>query len=54
MQLYVRYMKVQRARAIAFASLGFLPWNFPRPRVFMGDVGSLALGFLLLERTIYP
>jgi Fuc2NAc and GlcNAc transferase len=25
--------------------LGFLPWNFPRARVFMGDVGSAFLGF---------
>jgi len=27
--------------------LGFLPFNFPRARVFMGDGGSLVLGFLL-------
>ena len=27
--------------------LGFLGWNFPRARVFMGDVGSAFLGFLL-------
>lgn len=27
------------------ACLGFLPWNFPRARVFLGDVGSYALGF---------
>lgn len=26
---------------------GFLVWNFPRARVFMGDVGSAFLGFLL-------
>ncbi|PJK15508.1 lipopolysaccharide biosynthesis protein [Lysobacteraceae bacterium NML07-0707] len=26
---------------------GFLPWNFPRARIFMGDVGSGALGYLL-------
>ena len=29
------------------AALGFLPWNFPRARIFMGDVGSLPLGLLL-------
>lgn len=34
------------ALAAAGASLGFLPWNFPAARVFMGDVGSGALGFL--------
>jgi UDP-N-acetylmuramyl pentapeptide phosphotransferase/UDP-N-acetylglucosamine-1-phosphate transferase len=29
------------------AALGFLPHNFPRARVFMGDVGSATLGYLL-------
>ncbi|OGW67458.1 MAG: hypothetical protein A3J72_01815 [Nitrospirae bacterium RIFCSPHIGHO2_02_FULL_40_19] len=28
------------------ACLGFLPLNFPNARVFMGDVGSLLLGFI--------
>ena len=28
-------------------TLGFLPWNFPRARMFLGDVGSLSLGLLL-------
>ena len=28
------------------ASLGFLPFNFPRARIFMGDVGSQFLGFM--------
>ena len=31
--------------AIAGASLGFLPWNAPKAKVFLGDVGSYALGF---------
>src|SRR6476646_3234015 len=26
---------------------GFVPFNFPRPRIFMGDVGSQFCGFLL-------
>jgi len=30
---------------LAAACAGFLPWNLGHPRVFMGDVGSLALGF---------
>lgn len=34
------------AFSIASACLGFLPLNFPRPKVFMGDVGSVLLGFL--------
>ncbi len=28
-------------------TLGFLPWNFPRARIFLGDVGSGFLGLLL-------
>jgi Fuc2NAc and GlcNAc transferase len=30
--------------AVAFSCLGFLPFNFPRARLFMGDAGSLAIG----------
>ncbi len=30
-----------------FAVLGFLPRNFPRARIFMGDCGALFLGFIL-------
>jgi UDP-N-acetylmuramyl pentapeptide phosphotransferase/UDP-N-acetylglucosamine-1-phosphate transferase len=30
--------------ALAGAALGFLPWNFPNARVFLGDVGSYLLG----------
>jgi UDP-N-acetylmuramyl pentapeptide phosphotransferase/UDP-N-acetylglucosamine-1-phosphate transferase len=33
--------------AIAAAAAGFLPFNFPRARIFMGDVGSGGLGFAL-------
>jgi UDP-N-acetylmuramyl pentapeptide phosphotransferase/UDP-N-acetylglucosamine-1-phosphate transferase len=33
--------------AVAGAAGGFLPHNFPRARMFMGDVGSAPLGFLL-------
>lgn len=33
--------------ALAGAALGFLPHNFPRARMFMGDVGSAPLGMLL-------
>jgi UDP-N-acetylmuramyl pentapeptide phosphotransferase/UDP-N-acetylglucosamine-1-phosphate transferase len=35
------------AAAVAAACVGFLPWNFPRARIFLGDVGSGALGFLV-------
>ena len=33
------------AVVLAGACLGFLPFNFPRARVFLGDVGSGGLGF---------
>ncbi|MCB1232295.1 MAG: hypothetical protein KDN19_18750 [Verrucomicrobiae bacterium] len=32
---------------LAAAMLGFLPHNLPRARLFLGDVGSIATGFLL-------
>jgi UDP-N-acetylmuramyl pentapeptide phosphotransferase/UDP-N-acetylglucosamine-1-phosphate transferase len=32
---------------LAAACLGFLPFNFPRARIFLGDVGSGALGLLV-------
>jgi Fuc2NAc and GlcNAc transferase len=35
------------ALSLCFASLGFLLWNWPRAKIFMGDVGSGFLGFVL-------
>lgn len=32
---------------LAGCLLAFLPWNFPKPVIFLGDVGSLSLGFLI-------
>jgi UDP-GlcNAc:undecaprenyl-phosphate GlcNAc-1-phosphate transferase len=32
---------------LAAGLLGFLPFNFPRARIFMGDVGSQFCGFIL-------
>jgi len=37
---------VVTAFGISIACIGFLPLNFPRAKVFMGDVGSVLLGFL--------
>lgn len=42
-QCDVRFVTL--ALAMALACLGFLPFNFPRARVFMGDAGSIVLGF---------
>lgn len=36
---------VELCLGLAAASAGFLPFNLPTARVFMGDVGSLLLGF---------
>jgi Fuc2NAc and GlcNAc transferase len=33
--------------ALGMASLGFLVWNWPPARIFLGDVGSGFLGFML-------
>ena len=33
--------------ALVAACVGFLPFNFPRARIFLGDVGSGALGFAI-------
>ena len=35
------------AVATAAACLGFLPFNFPKARIFMGDVGSTVIGLML-------
>lgn len=38
---------------IGGAALGFLPHNFPTARMFMGDVSSAPLGFLLAVLTVW-
>jgi UDP-N-acetylmuramyl pentapeptide phosphotransferase/UDP-N-acetylglucosamine-1-phosphate transferase len=35
------------AASVAAASLGFLAWNWSPARIFLGDVGSVPLGYLL-------
>jgi len=37
---------------VAGACLGFLPWNFNRAKIFMGDSGAMLLGLLLAVATI--
>jgi UDP-N-acetylmuramyl pentapeptide phosphotransferase/UDP-N-acetylglucosamine-1-phosphate transferase len=36
------------AAAVAGGCLGFLPHNYPKARLFMGDVGSVGIGFALM------
>ena len=39
--------------SIGGACLGFLPHNFPRARMFMGDVGSAPLGYLIAIMVVW-
>ncbi|HEX3890320.1 MAG TPA: MraY family glycosyltransferase [Verrucomicrobiae bacterium] len=36
------------------ALIGFLPWNFPNARAFLGDTGSHLVGYLLAVMAILP
>lgn len=38
---------MSQALALAGAAIGFLAWNWPPARIFLGDVGSIGLGFLV-------
>lgn len=38
---------------LAASCLGFLPWNLGKARVFMGDVGSVSLGFTFAALLVY-
>lgn len=38
---------------LTFSVIGFLFWNWPKAKIFMGDVGSTMLGFILIVLGIY-
>jgi len=38
---------------LAFSVMGFLIWNWPKAKIFMGDVGSTLLGFNIAILAIY-
>jgi len=38
---------------LIFAVLGFLIWNWPKAKIFMGDTGSTQLGYVLIILGIY-
>jgi UDP-GlcNAc:undecaprenyl-phosphate GlcNAc-1-phosphate transferase len=40
------------AAALGGACVGFLPYNWPRARIFLGDAGSMLLGFLLAALSV--
>ena len=41
------------AICISLACIGFLPFNVPKAKVFMGDVGSILLGFVFSCLVVY-
>ncbi|HVN87512.1 MAG TPA: MraY family glycosyltransferase [Candidatus Binatia bacterium] len=38
--------------ALAGSCLGFLPYNWPRARIFLGDAGAMLIGFLLAALSV--
>lgn len=40
------------AAALAGACGGFLPWNWPRASIFLGDAGSMLIGFALASLSV--
>ena len=49
-----QYLVAILAFAVAGALLGYLPFNYPRASVFLGDAGSHLTGFLLSVMAILP
>ncbi|MFO1458841.1 MAG: MraY family glycosyltransferase [Verrucomicrobiota bacterium] len=49
-----QYLVALLALLTAGSLLGFLPFNFPRASVFLGDAGSHLVGFLLAVLAILP
>lgn len=49
-----QYLVASLALLTAGALLGFLPFNFPRASVFLGDAGSHLVGYLLAVLAILP
>ena len=38
--------------AVGGAAIGFLRYNFPPAKIFLGDAGSMLLGFLMAALTL--
>lgn len=55
--LFVSKSNAQEATALlsavfAGAIIGFLPWNLPKAKIFLGDVGSMFIGLMLAVLTV--
>jgi len=48
------YLVAFIALLVCGALVGFLPWNFPNARAFLGDAGSHLVGYLLAVLAILP
>jgi UDP-GlcNAc:undecaprenyl-phosphate/decaprenyl-phosphate GlcNAc-1-phosphate transferase len=48
------YLVALIALLVCGALVGFLPWNFPNARAFLGDTGSHLTGYLLAVLAILP
>jgi len=48
------YLVALIALLVCGALVGFLPWNFPNARAFLGDAGSHLVGYLLAVMAILP
>jgi len=48
------YLVATIAFLMCGALAGFLPWNFPNARAFLGDAGSHLVGYLLAVMAILP
>jgi UDP-GlcNAc:undecaprenyl-phosphate GlcNAc-1-phosphate transferase len=48
------YLVALIALLVCGALVGFLPWNFPDARAFLGDAGSHLVGYLLAVLAILP
>ncbi|MCS7090603.1 MAG: MraY family glycosyltransferase [Verrucomicrobiota bacterium] len=49
-----QYLVAACAFAVCGALAGFLPWNFPRARAFLGDSGSHLVGYWVAVLAILP
>ena len=49
-----QYLVATTGFLMSGALLGFLPWNFPDARAFLGDAGSHLVGYLLAVMAILP
>jgi len=49
-----QYLVAACGFAVCGALAGFLPWNFPRARVFLGDSGSHLVGYWVAVLAILP